>query len=375
MKNITIAARGSQLSVAQARTSLHQLASCFSELHLELKTLATAGDKDLTTSLTSSEVSDDFFTNTLDRAVLDGTADAAIHSSKDMPDYEGTGIDWFFLPWREDRRDAVLWPKDRDHNEDNPVVGISSPSREAYAKARWPNCSIKPIRGSIESRIQQMDDGDFDVILLAVAGLKRLGIAHRIDETLSLEELNTHEDQGAIAITFKEGHPVLQQLRLLLTPPVIIAGAGTGKEGNYSVAVQRALEQCDLCLHDTLLAPEILRHSRGQLVNVGKRYNDKNPGQRQADIIQYLLTHSRKGKRIVRLKGGDPSLFGRLSEEIDALIDHSITFKVLPGIPWLCSAPLRHGIYLTERQNVRHFQVATGPEIEGKGVPERLSLL
>jgi uroporphyrinogen III methyltransferase/synthase len=69
---------------------------------------------------------------------------------------------------------------------------------------------------------------------------------------------------------------------------------------------------------------------------------------------------------VVRLKGGDPSLFGRLSEEVEALFEHELPFRVLPGIPWICTAPLRHGIYLTERRHIRHFQVATGTEIEGK---------
>jgi uroporphyrinogen III methyltransferase/synthase len=370
-KHITLGARGSQLSVAQARASLHQISSCFEQLELELKTIDTAGDVDLTTSLTSGKASDDFFTNTLDQAVLDGSVDAAIHSAKDLPNYEGSDIDWFYLPWREDPRDTVIWPKDRERKETAPVVGISSPSREAYAKERWPDCIIKPIRGSIENRIEQMDQGDFDVIILAVAGLKRLGIAHRMDEILSLEELPTHEDQGAIAITFKKGHPTMAQLRHLLTPPVTIAGAGTGKDGNYSVATQEALRECDICFHDTLLAPEILKEAKGILKNVGKRFGQGNPGERQRDIIRHLLNYSRKGFKVVRLKGGDPSLFGRLSEEVDALIDHDIPFTVLPGIPWLCSAPIRHGIYLTERQNVRHFQVATGTEIEGKAFDGR----
>lgn len=371
MKKLTITARGSKLSVIQAKASLKRIETSLPQLQFDLVTADTAGDTDLSTSLTCNSIPDDFFTNTLDRAVLDGHADAAIHSAKDLPDYSGSNIDWFYLPWREDPRDTVLWPKSGKKNEDNPVVGISSPSREAYAKKRWPNCVIKPIRGAVENRIEQMDQGDYDVLILAVAGLNRLGLEDRCDEIISLADLPTHEDQGAIALTFKKGHPDMVALRQMLTPAVVIAGAGTGREGNYSVAVQQALSKAEVCFHDTLMAPEILTHVRGSLVNVGKRYNDKNPGQRQRDIISHLLTHSRKGQRVVRLKGGDPSLFGRLSEEIDALVEHGLSFRVLPGIPWLCSAPLRHGIYLTERQNVRHFQVATGTEIEGKSFDGR----
>jgi uroporphyrinogen III methyltransferase / synthase len=371
LPHLRIAARGSKLSVAQTEATLAQLKTCFKELSFDLVKMETAGDKDLTTSLTSGLVAGDFFTDDLDRAVLDGHVDAAVHSAKDLPQYEGTGIEWFYLPWREDPRDAILWPRGRARNTTNPVIGISSPSREEYARRRWPEGSIKPIRGGIDSRIAQMDRGDFDVIILAVAGLKRLGIADRLDEIISMQDLPTHEDQGFIALTFKQGHPQMTQLRHLLLPPILICGAGTGREGNYSVAVQKALEGADVCLHDVLLAPEILEHCKGQLVNVGKRFSDHAPGESQRQIVEKMLHYSRRGSRVVRLKGGDPSLFGRLSEEVDALIAHQIPFKVCPGIPWLCSAPLRHGIYLTERQNIRHFQVATGTEIEGKAFDGR----
>ena len=366
-----IAARGSPLSVAQTEASLKQLQSCFKELNFDLVKMVTSGDKDLSTSLISGTVAGNFFTDDLDRAVLKGEVDGAVHSAKDLPNYSGTGIDWFFLPWREDPRDVILWPRGRERNMANPVIGISSPNREDYAKRRWPQGIVKPIRGAIDSRIAQMDRGDFDVIILAVAGLKRLGISERCDEVLSLEELPTHEDQGTIAMTFKTGHSQMTQLRSCLLPPILICGAGTGREGNYSVATQKALDCCDVCLHDVLLNAEILGYCKGKLINVGKRYSDHNPCESQRHIVEQMLHYARRGLRVVRLKGGDPSLFGRLSEEVDGLIAHQLPFRVYPGIPWLCSAPLRHGIYLTERQNIRHFQVATGTEIEGKAFDGR----
>jgi len=365
MPKLTIGARGSKLSVAQSKATIEHLVRCFPELDLHLQTFDTAGDIDKSTSLTVAGIADNFFSDILDQAVLEGKVDAAIHSAKDLPDYHGTDIDWFHLPWVEDRRDAVLYPRDRVLPQ-QPVVGISSPSREDYAKRRWPNCQIKSIRGNIEARIEQMDRGDFDVILLAVAGLKRLGVDHRIDEILELSELPTHRFQGSLAITFKKDHPYLVPLRQMLIPAVVIAGSGTGREGHYSLAVRDALETSDLCLHDALMHKEILQHAHGEVVNVGKRYGEGKAMERQANLVQIMLDSARCGKQVIRLKGGDPSLFGRLSEEIGPLNDHHLLFRILPGIPWICSAPIRHGIYLTNREQVRHFQVATGTEIEGK---------
>lgn len=365
MPKLIIGARGSKLSVAQTKATLIQLKESFPDIEFELKTFDTTGDIDQASSLTAPGIADNFFSDSLDRAVLDGTVDAAIHSAKDLPDYHDSEIDWFHLPWIEDRRDAVLYPQDKPCGN-KPVVGISSPNREEYAKKRWPGCIIKPIRGNIDSRIQQMDQGDFDVILLAVAGLNRLGFDKRISEIISMDELPTHAVQGTLGVTFKRGHKELNTLRQILTHPVILAGAGTGREGHYSLAVKEALEQSDICLHDALLNKEILSHAKGEVINVGKRYSDGNAKEAQTHLVKVMLDATRAGKKVVRLKGGDPSLFGRLSEELSPLYEHALLFKVLPGIPWICSAPIRHGIYLTSREETRHFQVATGTEVEGK---------
>ncbi|MGA0409841.1 MAG: SAM-dependent methyltransferase, partial [Limisphaerales bacterium] len=114
------------------------------------------------------------------------------------------------------------------------------------------------------------------------------------------------------------------------------------------------------------MAAEILEHCKGKLIHVGKRHGEGDSSDRQQELMNTMIQAARQGKRVLRLKGGDPSLFGRLKEEVDALTKDGWPFRVLPGIPWICSAPLRHGIYLTERELTRHFQVATGTEIDGK---------
>jgi len=366
MVSLKIGARGSKLSIAQSETSIAQLEAALPHLKFDLIPVNTTGDRNLKTALSDPSVGDNFFTDDLDQKVLSGELDAAIHSAKDMPDYSGTDIDWFCLPWREDPRDAVLWPRGREKNHKNPIIGVSSSARESFAKARWPQGTLKGIRGAIDSRIDQLDNGDFDVMLLAIAGLKRLGLSERIDEPLEKHELPTHDDQGRIAITFKRGHPDWLSIRNALLHPIVIAGAGTGREGNYTLATQQALLHSELCLHDSLMASEILEYCKGERVHVGKRHGQGSSAVRQAEIINTMVDGARRGKKVVRLKGGDPSVFGRLKEELDALTSEGWPFRIFPGIPWICSAPLRHGIYLTERELTRHFQVATGTEIEGK---------
>lgn len=366
MPRLKIGARGSKLSIAQSETSLGQIRDALPGLEFDLLPIETTGDRDLSTALSDTSVGDDFFTDDLDRLVISGDLDAAIHSAKDLPDYSGTDIDWFCLPWREDPRDAILWPRGREKNTKNPIIGISSDSRNAYAQKRWPKGTQKAIRGAVDSRLEQMDRGDYDVLLLAVAGLNRLGLSDRVDEVLETSDLPTHEDQGRIAITFRRGNTDWLNIRNALLHPIVIAGAGTGREGNYSLAVKETLTQANVCLHDSLMSSEILNHCPGKLVHVGKRYGEGRSDERQRDIIDKMVDGARRGQRVVRLKGGDPSVFGRLKEEIDALASEGWPFRVFPGIPWICSAPLRHGIYLTERDLTRHFQVATGTEIEGK---------
>ncbi|MBF0197007.1 MAG: uroporphyrinogen-III synthase [Planctomycetes bacterium] len=214
MPNFKCAARGSRLSIAQSSASLARIKELISSFQYELITYNTTGDIDQTSSLTSN-IADDFFTDVLDKAVLNNEATMAIHSAKDLPEQLHKDLACFYLPWHEDSRDAILYRRDVDLPA-NPVVGISSPSRNNFALKKWPGCVIKPIRGNIDGRIEQLDRGDFDIILLAVAGLKRLDFQDRIDEYVDPAELKTHELQGVLAVTYKKGNVLMDQLAALI---------------------------------------------------------------------------------------------------------------------------------------------------------------
>ncbi len=364
-QRLRIGARGSRLSLAQCRDGLARITALLPDLRFSIKTYATAGDLDRRRDL-ALDFPDDFFTDTLDRAVLAGEIDAALHSAKDLPQELQPSLRAFWLPWREDARDAVVTPIPARPFPKRPRIGVSSANRRAYARKRWPSAEVIPIRGNVDERLVQLDAGKFDAILLAAAGLKRLGLGARIAACVPPDEIQTHPAQGALAVTYRRGHEAVETLRRLLTHPVVIAGAGTGRDGNYSLATLRALEHCTLCLHDALLDSEILSHCAGRLEYAGRRGGEGGAGERERHVAARIIEAADQGERVVRLKGGDPSLFGRLAGEIAALTAAGVDCRVLPGIPWLCSAPAAHGIFLTERRRVRHFHVATGTGEEGE---------
>ncbi|MCL2104517.1 MAG: hydroxymethylbilane synthase, partial [Kiritimatiellaeota bacterium] len=248
-KNVLkVGTRGSQLSLIQTQDALDKLAALFPELAFEVVPFTTVGDRDLKTDLRDSPA--DFFTRELDDAVREGRVDFAVHSAKDLPDPVPEGLDWFWLPWREDPRDAWILPKGMrneelgirnqgDVTESIPHssflipnsrirVGISSVRREAYCRKRFPNAVMKPVRGAIPDRLAQLDAGDFDAILMAGAALNRLGLAGRVTEWVPLDALPVPPGQGYLAVTFRQGAPLMTRLRSYFVKAVRFVGGGGG---------------------------------------------------------------------------------------------------------------------------------------------------
>ena len=204
-------ARGSNLSKLQSKFAKDKLESLFPFINIEFKYLETPGDRDKKTNLQNT--SDNFFTEDLDDALLREKLDMAVHSAKDIPYPISEGLDWFWLPWNEDRRDVTVVNSKEVLQKNDPVIGISSYRREAYALKRWPNAVIKPIRGNIEERIKQLDDRKYDIIITAAAALHRLNLSKPIAEYIPLEELMTPEAQGYLAVTYTAGNTLLNFLK------------------------------------------------------------------------------------------------------------------------------------------------------------------
>lgn len=141
-------------------------------------------------------------------------------------------------------------------------------------------------------------------------------------------------------------------------PPVVFVGAGPGPGDLITVRGARALAVADVVLHDALTDPALREHApRATWIHVGKRGYRDSAG--QDEINQLMLQHARAGRRVVRLKGGDPSVFGRLEEELEALAAAGIACQVVPGVTAALGAAAATLRPLTRRGSGRSFSLAT----------------
>lgn len=365
MKKLIVGARGSRLSLIQTHAALEHFKRWFPALEFELREFSTIGDRDLKTDLRHSP--GDFFTRELDDALISGQIDFAVHSAKDLPDPVPDGIDWFWLPWREDPRDAWVLPFGRTMYDlpDAPVVGVSSDRREAYCRRRFPNAVCRPVRGSIPSRLEQLDRGDFDALLMAGAALNRLGLPERATEWVPLSELTVPPGQGVLAVTFRMGDPLLTRIRAFMVKSVRFVGAGVGSFDTCTWGGVNDLRSAEVCLYDVLMDAALLDFLplECERVFVGKRCGGHTVP--QPEITELIANFARQGRRVVRLKGGDPGLFGRLAEEVDCLEKLGLPYTVRPGVSALTVATTGTGMLLTRRGESRGFTALTPREERG----------
>jgi uroporphyrinogen III methyltransferase/synthase len=331
----------------------------------EVVPFASPGDRDRATDL--RDTPPDFFTRDLDEALRAGDIDLAIHSAKDVPPELPEDLDWVWLPWGEDPRDAWVLPPGRTRADlpDAPKIGISSDRRAAYAARCFPAARLLPIRGNIEERLDQLDRGDYDAVIMAAAALLRLDRADRIDDWIDPADLPVPEGQGRLCLTFRADDAAARRLRGLFVKAVTFVGAGAGTADWCTVAGREALRACEVCLHDALLDSDLLRNVTppARCIGVGKRAGAHTVPQDRTTRL--IADEARKGRRVVRLKGGDPGIFGRLAEEVDLLEKLELPFRVIPGISSLTTATTGTGMLLTRRGVSRGFCVMSAREQKG----------
>jgi hydroxymethylbilane synthase len=205
---IRIATRGSALALWQANWVRDRLMADDPELAVELLVLKTRGDKILDRAL--SEVGGKgLFVKEIEEALLDGRAEVAVHSMKDLPAEIPTGLLLGAVPLREDARDALLVApalsaRDVASLPTGARIGTSSLRRVCQLKARRPDLEIVPLRGNVDTRVRKVDAGELDAIVLACAGLNRLGHGARITAALSTAESLPAIGQGALAIECRD---------------------------------------------------------------------------------------------------------------------------------------------------------------------------
>lgn len=210
---LVIATRASRLALWQAEHVQSALLALYPGLNVELLKLSTRGDEILDRSL-SKVGGKGLFVKELENALLDGRADLAVHSLKDVPVDMPDPFKLAVIMARADCRDAFVSNR-FDALEDLPegaVVGTSSLRRESQLKARFPHLAIQALRGNLDTRLSKLDSGQYDAIILAAAGLQRLGLEDRIRSFLSVEDSMPAAGQGALGIEILQSRPDLLEL-------------------------------------------------------------------------------------------------------------------------------------------------------------------
>lgn len=200
-KIIKVGSRDSQLALWQTRYAIEQLKKVFTDTEFEIVDLKTKGDKILDVSL--SKIGDKgLFTNELEAMMLSGEIDMAVHSLKDMPTSLPQELALTCFLARYDHRDALLTKHSGGIMElpEGAIVGTSSLRRRSQLLAMRPDLEVRDLRGNVNTRLRKYHEGDFDAVILAVAGLERLGLGAEISAHLDDEVFIPAVGQGALVI-------------------------------------------------------------------------------------------------------------------------------------------------------------------------------
>ena len=462
---IIVGTRGSILALAQAEKVKQLIEDKYLELRkngdmrlskifggaenldVELKIIVTKGDKDLRDFQKIQGTSQkDLFVKEIEREMLENKIDLAVHSLKDMPQITPNGLLNASFPIREDNRDVLISKNGKKLEElpENSIVGTGSTRREKEILNLRSDVEIKPIRGNIHTRLKKLDDGEYDAIVLAAAGLKRVGLEDRITQYFGENEFIPAPGQGILCIQCRENDDKIrtlleeindEEVKLMCqaerefsrifdggchTPigcsskidgenltlkgmfyeedtrilkeitgkkydaeklaqeltekikrvvkmeknkvkgKVYIAGAGCGDEQLITLKLKNILEKADCVIYDRLVNQNILQYSKpgAELIYMGKENTEG--GELQLKINQTIVEKAFENKIVLRLKGGDPFVFGRGGEEIEALLAENIEFEVIPGITSSIAVPAYAGIPVTHRGINTSFHIFTG---------------
>lgn len=212
---VHIGTRGSALALAQARWVQGQLQRLDPQLTVELTIIKTAGDRFVDQPL-STLGGKGLFVKEIEDALLAGRIDCAVHSMKDVPNELAPGLVIAAIPPREDPRDVLIAPEGADLAAlpRGARLGTSSLRRMALLRALRPDLVVENLRGNVDTRLRKLDAGEIDAIILAAAGLRRLGIDHRQVSCFDPREFVPAIGQGALAIESR-ADPIAERLRAL----------------------------------------------------------------------------------------------------------------------------------------------------------------
>ncbi len=378
-KKIKIGSRPSFLAVQQVKEVLGLLSAQGIQLEYEHVLYDTQGDKDKKTALCLEEENvsspvgfsmDDFFTDTLDQALMNGEIDVSVHSAKDVPQNLNPKLQIYALTECLDETDSLIAHARLADLKPGAKIGTSSAIRRDAIQVINPNVETISIRGTIEERIKLFQSGQYDGIIVATCALKRLGLENLICEVMLWEAAAL---QGQLAVVGRIEDNELRELISVIDVrqrygKVILVGAGPGDPELITQKGIKALEKADCVFYDYLIDQRLLVHAvQAEKIFVGKRKGQHTLP--QAELSRMLRAKAVQGKNVVRLKGGDPLIFGRGAEEIQYLSSYHIPVEVVPGVSSATGIPSNLGVPLTARgvsSSVAFLSGHEGGEINDK---------
>lgn len=201
---IRVGSRDSKLAVQQTKIVLDEIRKAHPEIIFELVTMKTTGDKILDRNL--DEIGGKgLFVKELDDALLEGKIDFSVHSLKDLPMEISSDIPLIGFSRREDPRDALILKKGVEIDFETGCIGTSSRRRMEQLKKLYPKAEFRGIRGNVQTRLRKLEEEDYAATILAVAGLKRIGMEDCIGRIFSVEEMIPAAGQGILAFQGRKG--------------------------------------------------------------------------------------------------------------------------------------------------------------------------
>ena len=446
-RKICVGSRESRLAVVQSEMVMAWIGQHHPEMELSLLTMKTTGDKILDRTLDKIG-GKGLFVKELDKALLDKNTDISVHSLKDMPMQIPEELPIVAFSTREDPRDVLVLPEGVTEIDFSKPIGCSSKRRMLQLKEIYPEATFANIRGNVQTRLRKVDSGEYAATILAAAGLKRLGLEHRISRYFTTEEMIPAAGQGILAVQGRTGedysfldgygdpastaaalserafvtaldggctspvaaHASIQGNQIFLhglyfdetteewntgtlagsidepeklgrelaeklkstlydkiePGKVFLVGAGPGDVGLLTLKSKQLIETADVIVYDSLVGDGVLSMipETTRSINVGKRSGHHIKPQYETNRL--LLEEAQKGNTVVRLKGGDPFMFGRGGEELELLAMNHIPFEVVPGITSPLAVPAYNGIPVTHRDFCSSLHIITGHKRAGQ---------
>lgn len=278
-QRLRIATRQSPLALWQAEHVAALLKSAHPGLEVELVKMLTRGDKLLDAPL-AKVGGKGLFVKELEQGIFEGNADLAVHSMKDVPAELPEGLHLAAILTREDPRDAFVSLRYRQFGELPPEarIGTSSLRRQSQIKLRLPACATINLRGNVETRLAKLESEGLDAIILAAAGLKRLGLAHRITACLPTETSLPAVGQGAIGIECRQDDAEINRLLQVLHDPETAVRVTAERAFNHRlnggcqvpIAGYAELQGDRLWLRGLVAMPDGSRVVRGEIEGPGR---------------------------------------------------------------------------------------------------------